>query len=118
VEEQIGGSLAKLVYFSHEANRTEKPGGRLNFLKFETDRIEQCLAFINELKRKRLEMDGDSAGELCVMATGGGAFKYYDRMKEILGVEVLREDEMECLIIGVSCMHHTHSLRSLQALQI
>ena len=34
------------------------------------------------------------------MATGGGAYKYYDRMKEVLEVEVLREDEMECLIIG------------------
>lgn len=38
--------------------------------------------------------------ELCVMATGGGAYKYYDRIKEALGVEVIREDEMECLIIG------------------
>ena len=34
------------------------------------------------------------------MATGGGAFKYYDKIKTKLGVEVLREDEMECLIIG------------------
>ena len=34
------------------------------------------------------------------MATGGGAYKYYDRMKQVLEVEVLREDEMECLIIG------------------
>jgi type II pantothenate kinase len=38
--------------------------------------------------------------DLCVMATGGGAYKYYDRIKEALGVEVQREDEMECLIIG------------------
>ena len=35
------------------------------------------------------------------MATGGGAYKYYDKMREVLGVEVLREDEMECLIIGM-----------------
>ncbi len=34
------------------------------------------------------------------MATGGGAFKYFDKIREALGVEVLREDEMECLIIG------------------
>lgn len=34
------------------------------------------------------------------MATGGGAFKYYDQITEALGVEVIREDEMECLIIG------------------
>lgn len=34
------------------------------------------------------------------MATGGGAFKYYDRIKKALGVDVLREEEMACLIIG------------------
>lgn len=38
---------------------------------------------------------------LCVMATGGGAYKYYDRITKTLGVEVIREDEMECLIIGL-----------------
>lgn len=35
------------------------------------------------------------------MATGGGAYKYYDEMKAALGVEIMREDEMECLIIGL-----------------
>lgn len=44
--------------------------------------------------------NGDSPEELCVMATGGGAFKFYDKLREALGVEVIREDEMECLIIG------------------
>ena len=34
------------------------------------------------------------------MATGGGAYKFYDKIREALGVDVLREDEMECLIIG------------------
>jgi type II pantothenate kinase len=37
---------------------------------------------------------------LHIMATGGGAYKYYDKIKEALGVEVYREDEMECLIVG------------------
>lgn len=35
------------------------------------------------------------------MATGGGAYKYYDEMKRVLGVEILREDEMDCLIMGM-----------------
>jgi pantothenate kinase len=30
------------------------------------------------------------------------AYKYYEKMKEVLGVKVLREDEMECLIIVCS----------------
>lgn len=44
------------------------------------------------------------------MATGGGAYKYYDEMKKVLGVEVLREDEMECLIIGSAFYHDIVSL--------
>lgn len=96
----IGGSLAKLVYFSREPHSKEL-GGRLNFLNFETDRIGQCFEFVQQLKQKQQSLNGSEPGELCVMATGGGAYKYYDEMKRILGVEVLREDEMECLIIGL-----------------
>ncbi|KAI1398582.1 fumble-domain-containing protein [Hypoxylon fuscum] len=96
----IGGSLAKLVYFSREAHSTE-PGGRLNFQSFETDRIDDCIEYMRHLKDKQLALNGSNPGELCVMATGGGAYKYYDRIRERLGVDVLREDEMECLIIGL-----------------
>ncbi|MCJ1473451.1 hypothetical protein MMC13_002102 [Lambiella insularis] len=96
----IGGSLAKLVYFSREPKSREH-GGRLSFINFETHSIGQCLDFIKRLKSKQQELNGSIPGELCVMATGGGAYKYYDGMKEALGVEVVREDEMECLIIGL-----------------
>jgi type II pantothenate kinase len=75
-------------------------GGRLSFLNFETDRIDLCIDFIQNLKDKQSALNGSSPAELCVMATGGGAFKFYNRMKEILHVDVIREDEMECLIIG------------------
>jgi type II pantothenate kinase len=103
---QIGGSLAKLVYFSREAHSAE-PGGRLNFLSFETDHIDECLEFMRNLKYKHQRLNGGGDGsssprgtDLCVMATGGGAYKYYDKIRDVLGVDVLREDEMECLIIG------------------
>lgn len=96
----IGGSLAKLVYFSREPDSVVS-GGRLNFLKFETDRIDQCFEFVQQLKTKQQRLNGSRPEELCVMATGGGAYKYYDEMKRVLGVEILREDEMECLIIGL-----------------
>ncbi|KAI1499992.1 fumble-domain-containing protein [Biscogniauxia marginata] len=96
----IGGSLAKLVYFSREAHSRE-PGGRLNFQSFETDRIDDCIEFMRHLKNKQLALNGSKPGELCVMATGGGSYKYYDRIRQQLGVDVLREDEMECLIIGL-----------------
>ena len=90
-----------MVYFSQEPESREL-GGRLNFFKFETDRIDSCLDFINRLKNKRASSDGAGAGKLVVVSTGGGAFKYFDRMKDVLQVEVFREDEMECLITGTS----------------
>jgi type II pantothenate kinase len=96
----IGGSLAKLVYFSREAHSRE-PGGRLNFQNFETDRIDDCVEFMKHLCEKQMPLNGSRPGELCVMATGGGAYKFYDKVRETLGVDVLREDEMECLIIGL-----------------
>ncbi|KAL3418062.1 pantothenate kinase [Phlyctema vagabunda] len=96
----IGGSLAKLVYFSREPHSRE-PGGRLNFMNFETDRIDDCIEFMKQLKLKQQKLNGSRPGELCVMATGGGAYKYYDKIREALGVDVLREEEMECLIIGL-----------------
>lgn len=55
---------------------------------------------MRHLKDKQLALNGSRPGELCVMATGGGSYKYYDRIRQRLGVDVLREDEMECLIIG------------------
>ncbi|KAK6086100.1 pantothenate kinase [Seiridium cupressi] len=96
----IGGSLAKLVYFSREAHSRE-PGGRLNFMNFETDRIVDCIEFMKHLQDKQLALNGSRSGDLCVMATGGGAYKFYDMIRERLGVDVVREDEMECLIIGL-----------------
>ena len=98
---QIGGSLAKLVYFSREPG-DDSIGGRLNFVKFETDNIDACIEFMRKLQADHKQNNGSRSDELCVMATGGGAFKYYDRITEALGVEVIREDEMECLIIGMT----------------
>lgn len=100
VAADIGGSLAKVVYFSREPG-AKAPGGRLHFLRFETDKIDACIEFMRQLQTKQRRANGNQKQlELCVMATGGGAFKYYDRIKERLGVDVIREDEMECLIQG------------------
>ena len=46
------------------------------------------------------------------MATGGGAYKFYDRMKNVLHVDVVQEDEMECLIIGKTRCSWTEELFS------
>lgn len=96
----IGGSLVKLVYFSRELHLRE-PGGRLNFIIYETEYIDECVDFMKHLKQKQQMLNGSKPAELCVMATGGGAYKFYDKIRGALGVDVLREDEMECLIIGL-----------------
>ncbi|RMZ81262.1 hypothetical protein DV737_g2585, partial [Chaetothyriales sp. CBS 132003] len=95
----IGGSLAKLVYFSREPGSAD--GGRLSFLCFETDRIDLCIEFIQELKQSQAQVNGPSPPQLSVMATGGGAYKFYERMRDTLHVNVVREDEMACLIMGL-----------------
>ncbi|RMD44712.1 hypothetical protein DV735_g330, partial [Chaetothyriales sp. CBS 134920] len=95
----IGGSLAKLVYFSREPGSAD--GGRLNFLTFETERIDLCIEFIQELKQSQAQLNGPSPPQLSVMATGGGAYKFYERMRDTLHVNVVREDEMACLIMGL-----------------
>ncbi|PWY67233.1 fumble-domain-containing protein [Aspergillus sclerotioniger CBS 115572] len=96
----IGGSLAKLVYFTRELDSVDN-GGRLNFINFETSRIDLCIEFIKQLKEEHEKLGGPSGDALCVMATGGGAYKYYDKLKAALNVNIIREDEMECLITGL-----------------
>lgn len=87
------------MYFTRELD-AEDNGGRLNFINFETHRIDICIDFIRQLKEEHEQRNGKSPDDLCVVATGGGAFKFYDKLKEALDANILREEEMECLIIG------------------
>lgn len=74
----------------------------MNFLNFETHRIDICINFIRQLKEEHEKRNGTARDELCVVATGGGAYKFYDKLKQALNVNIFREEEMECLIIGMS----------------
>ncbi|KAK9456573.1 type II pantothenate kinase [Dipodascopsis uninucleata] len=103
----IGGSLAKLVYFTKDGDNL---GGRLNFTMFETENIDKCIEFMKGLISKRKEslkngteeIKGEKrSSDMYLMATGGGAYKFYDILREKLQVEIWREDEMECLIVGL-----------------
>jgi pantothenate kinase len=64
----IGGSLAKVVWFSKQTQ-----GGRLNFAKFETAKIDQCIGFIQGLLSER----GETEQGIHIKATGGGSHKFY-----------------------------------------
>ena len=81
------------------------PGGSLNFERFETDDINACVDFIQELIQRSAEMNGVSIEEMRkgvkILATGGGAHRFYELFMEQVHVDVRREDEMECLIEGL-----------------
>ncbi|KAF9647461.1 fumble [Thelephora ganbajun] len=81
------------------------PGGSLNFVRFETEKIDECVEFIQSLIHHSATLNGVSIEKMRkgvkIMATGGGAHKFYDLFSSVLEVEVRREDEMECLIEGL-----------------
>lgn len=82
------------------------PGGLINFTRFETSQIHQCIDFINSLIKQSAQANRVSVDQMKrgvkIIATGGGAHKFHDRFVEELGVEVVAEEEMECLITGLS----------------
>lgn len=82
------------------------PGGSLNFTRFETSDISSCISFLRGLIDRSAELNGVSPESMRrsvkIVATGGGAHKFHDLFGAELGVEVHREDEMECLITGLS----------------
>jgi len=84
------------------------PGGRLNFVKFESSNIDACVQFLHDLIEKSAVANQVTVDEMQksvkIMATGGGAHLFYERFTGDLGVEVQREDEMECLITGLNFM--------------
>jgi hypothetical protein len=77
----------------------------VNFVRFETEKINECVEFIQSLMQHSATLNRVSIEEMRkgvkIMATGGGAHKFYDLFSSVLEVEVLREDEMECLIEGL-----------------
>lgn len=77
----------------------------MNFERFETDNIDACVEFIQELIERSAQVNAVSIEEMRrgvkIMATGGGALRFDQLFKEQLRVEVRREDEMECLIEGL-----------------
>jgi len=81
------------------------PGGSLNFERFETDKIDACVSFIQDLIERSAQVNGVAIEEMRkgvkITATGGGAHKFHELFQGHLHVEVQREDEMECLIEGL-----------------
>lgn len=81
------------------------PGGVVNFARFETEKVDELIEFLKELISESAKANRVSLAKMKsmvkVMATGGGAHRFYDQLVKELGVEVRREEEMECLILGL-----------------
>lgn len=100
------------------------PGGSLNFERFETESIDDCIEFICQLIERSAKINRVPLQEMRrsvkIMATGGGAYRsvhsislyhlllklilcsYNDIMRARTGVDVIAESEMDCLITGLN----------------
>lgn len=82
------------------------PGGTLNFRRFETDNIFDCISFIKKLITESANVNcvslEDMRSSVQIMMTGGGSHLYQNIFCSTLSVEVRREDEIECLISGLN----------------
>lgn len=98
----IGGTLTKLVYFSKNLS-----GGKLHFKDFQTEQFQShVLKFIINLVQKSIKSNNFNYPITCIMATGGGAHKFYKLMLKTfknyhLPMKICKLDEMECLIKGL-----------------
>lgn len=81
------------------------PGGSLNFERFETERIDECVAFLRALIERSAAVNGVALADMRrgvqIVATGGGAHRFHEILGRELQVNVRREDEMACLIEGL-----------------
>jgi type II pantothenate kinase len=124
----IGGTLTKVVYFepddaAHQMHkeqinkhmrdpdsygstgrrhlthewRNASIGGTFHFVSFETSSFSNFLAFT----KSSAVMDGFP---FPVRTTGGGAFKYKDRMRSQLGIQLQGTDEIAALVKGIDFM--------------
>ncbi|KAI0217086.1 hypothetical protein L0F63_003789, partial [Massospora cicadina] len=74
-------------------------GGRLNFAKFQTEDLDQCLKFLKGLMSPTTDPTGLAPP---LAATGGGAHKFFKQLCQAVAPrEVVVLDEMKCLISGV-----------------
>ncbi|KAK6457728.1 fumble-domain-containing protein [Scheffersomyces xylosifermentans] len=101
----IGGTLTKLVYFTKSSS--DRGGGRLHFKDFQTETFKHdVLKFIIKLISKSCHLESHPPITY-IMATGGGAHKFYDLMtktfrKHKLPMKIIAKDEMACLIKGLN----------------
>ena len=63
--------------------------------------IEKCLDYVR-LTLMRGDDDSINMANKTISVTGGGAYKYADRIKETLNLDVAKADEMDCICSGAN----------------
>ena len=66
----------------------------MNFERFETEHVDECIEFLQALIERSAQINGVTIDEMRkgvkIMATGGGAQRFYDLFSNELHVEVRR----------------------------
>ena len=84
---QSGVRDEHLTFYSKEL------GGDFHFIQFETRQMESAMDLIRQNKLH---------SSICEMgATGGGAHKYAPAWERVLGIKILKEDELDSLVAGM-----------------
>mgnify|MGYP002804046671 FL=1 len=68
--------------------------GNLHFIRFPTSRMDAFFALAEEMRAKEFLHKK-------VYATGGGAYKFEKEFKEVLDLQLVKFDELHCLIQGI-----------------
>jgi len=53
---------------------------------------------------KIFEQNNLSSENKVLLATGGGAYKFADQLKSVLGLNIEKRDEIACLLTGLNFM--------------
>ncbi|GBG24237.1 Pantothenate kinase 1 [Hondaea fermentalgiana] len=101
--------LLKRTTYGHSGERdthlsfySEKLGGRLHFISFETSRTHGAIQLLKKLEGHNIRR---------VHATGGGAYKFSQLIKDELGIRLLKQDELETVVRGIifTLLEHPNS---------
>lgn len=90
------GSKRVQIEIEGDAMYAVSEGARLHFIKFETKHIDYWLAYIHDC----LSVNKNEFQQKSIKVTGGGAYKYSERIKEMVGLPIDKCDEMRCIVRG------------------
>lgn len=85
--------IESLVHEAHLSFTAADLGGKLNFLLFETQHLEKVMALMGTHRLNRVI--------LTLGCTGGGSFKYEEKLRNDLNIDIVSIDEMESLVRGL-----------------